>query len=432
MKLLTFFVLACLSLPAFAADAAKPNIILIYADDLGLDGVGCYGSDKHKTPNIDKLAASGTRFTTCYAAPLCGPSRCLLMTGRYAFRTGGIGNGSWRNGGPGAKSADEPSVARLLKQSGYATAQAGKWRQVGETPRDWGFDEYVTDPTAGGWFWKDSYEKNGEQIKTDKEVYNPDIIHAFSIDFITRNKEKPFFLYYAMHLVHGPILRTPDTKEGSDLYEDNIAYMDKQVGGIVAEVEKLGLREKTLIIFSADNGTALSYPSTIGGRMLNGKKASMLEGGSRVPYIASWPGVTPAGKVSNDIVSIADVLPTFTELGGGRLPEGVKIDGISHAAQLRGEKGTPRQWAYVQLGNKWFVREAGWKMNEASELFDMSDAPFTEKPVAAAADTEASKTARARLTAVLADLNPAAGKTDGGDGKKPGKKKKKKGKAKAA
>ena len=157
----------------------------------------------------------------------------------------------------------------------------------------------------------------------------------------------------------------------------------------------------------------------------------MLEGGSRVPYIASWPGVTPAGKVSTDIVSIADQLPTFVELAGGKLPEGVKIDGISHAPQLRGEKGTPREWAYVQLGAHWFVREQGWKMNEASELFDMNDAPFVEKPVAAADDSEASKAARARLTAVLADLNPAAGKTDGGDGKKPGKKKKGKKKGKA-
>ncbi len=428
-SILTLLALAFISLPTLAAETTKPNIILIYADDLGLDGVSCYGADKHQTPNIDKLAMSGTRFETCYAAPLCGPSRCLLMTGRYAFRTGGIGNGSWRSGGPGAKSADEPSVAKLLKQSGYATGQAGKWRQVGETPRDWGFDEYVTDPTAGGWFWKDSYEKNGEQVNAGKEVYNPDIIHAFGIDFITRNKEKPFFLYYAMHLVHGPILRTPDTKEGSDLYEDNIRYMDKQVGDIVAEIEKLGLREKTLIIFSADNGTALSYPSTIGGRMINGKKASMLEGGSRVPYIASWPGVTPAGKVSKDIVSIADQLPTFAELGGAKLPEGVKIDGISLAPQLRGEKGTPREWAYVQLGNKWFVREQGWKMNESNELFGMSDAPFVEKPVAAAEDSETSKAARARLTAVLAELNPAAGKTDGSDGKGAKKKKNRKKKA---
>lgn len=423
--ILTLLAFAFISIPVFSADATRPNIIFIYADDLGLDGVSCYGADKHQTPNIDKLAASGTRFETCYAAPLCGPSRCLLMTGRYAFRTGGITNGSWRQNGPGAKSADEPSMARLLKENGYVTAQAGKWRQVGETPRDWGFDEYVTDPTAGGWFWKDTYEKNGEQI-TEKGAYNPDIIHAYSIDFITRNREKPFFLYYSMHLVHGPILRTPDTKDGSDLYEDNIRYMDKQVGGIVAEVEKLGLREKTLIIFSADNGTALNFPSTIGGRMINGKKASMLEGGSRVPYIASWPGVTPAGAVSKDIISIADQLPTFVDLAGGKLPEGVKIDGTSHAPQLRGEKGSPRQWAYVQLGDKWFVREQGWKMNERNELFDMSDAPFVEKPVSAAEDTEASKAGRARLTAVLAELNPASGKTDANGGKKAGKKKKKK------
>ncbi len=146
--------------------ATQPNIVLILADDLGLDGVSCYGSDKHKTPAIDKLAASGLRFETCYAAPLCGPSRCLLMTGRYAFRTGGITNQSWRPNGPGAKSADENPVAKLLKQAGYATGMAGKWRQVGETPRDWGFDEYLTDPTAGGWYWQNKLLQNGEEITT--------------------------------------------------------------------------------------------------------------------------------------------------------------------------------------------------------------------------------------------------------------------------
>ena len=113
--------------------------------------------------------------------------------------------------------------------------------------------------------------------------------------------------------------------------------------------------------------------------MINGWKGTMLEGGSRVPYIASWPGVTPAGKVSKDIVSFADQLPTFAELGGAKLPEGVKIDGLSLAPQLRGQPGKPREWAYVQLGARWFVREPGWKMNETGELFDMSDAPFRRK-----------------------------------------------------
>ncbi len=423
-KLLLLAALSVLCIQLSAAPA-KPNIIFILADDLGLDGVSCYGADKYKTPNIDKLATSGMRFDTCYAAVVCGPSRCALMTGRYAFRTGGLTNQSWRNGGPGAKSKDENPVAKLLKQAGYATCSAGKWRQVGETPHDWGFDEFCTDPTAGGWFWQKNYEKNGEEIKTPEEQYNPDIIQQFSLDFIRRHKDRPFFLYYPMHLVHGPILRTPDSKPGTkDYYADNIAYMDKQVGEIVAEVEKLGLREKTLIIFSADNGTALIYPSTIGGRMINGKKASMLEGGSRVPFITSWPGTTPAGKVSKDIVNFTDMLATFAQLGGAKLPEGFKYDSVSIAPQLRGENGTPREWAYVQQGPEWFVREQGWKLNERGEVFDMSDAPFTEKPVAVADDTADSKAARERLTKVLAELNPAAGKTD--DTRGPGNANKKK------
>ncbi|MEN9636987.1 MAG: hypothetical protein RL077_5391 [Verrucomicrobiota bacterium] len=403
-----------------ATQAARPNIIFILADDLGLDGVSCYGSDVRKTPHIDKLAAAGTRFETCYAAPLCGPSRCLLNTGRYAFRTGGVTNQSWREGGPGAKSADERPVARLLKEAGYATGMAGKWRQVGETPRDWGYDEYTTDPTAGGWYWQTTHQQNGKEVKVPEGTYAPDVVHNFAVDFMRRHKEQPFYFYYSMHLVHGPTLHTADSVKGApdgpERYADNIAYMDKQVGAVVAELERLGLRENTLVIFSGDNGTALTYPTTIGGRMINGKKASMLEGGSRVPFIASWPRATPAGKVSPDIVSFADILPTLVELGGGKLPAGFHYDGISLARQLRGERGNPRSYAYVQLGANWFVREPGWKMNQASELFDMSDAPFVEKAVPASADTAASKAARTRLTITLAELNPAGGKTDSAGG----------------
>jgi hypothetical protein len=142
----------------------------------------------------------------------------------------------------------------------------------------------------------------------------------------------------------------------------------------------------------------------------------MLEGGSRVPFIASWPGVTPAGKVSEDIISFADPHATFCEIAGVKPKDGFKVDGQSFLPQLRGESGTPRKWAYVQLGAKWFVREPGFKINEKGELFDMSDAPFVEKPVAAAEDTEQSKAARQRLTAALAELNPAGGKKDADGG----------------
>jgi len=190
--------------------------------------------------------------------------------------------------------------------------------------------------------------------------------------------------------------------------------MDKQVGQLVEELKKLGLTEKTLVLFSGDNGTALTFPSTISGRMINGKKASMLEGGSRVPLIASWPSVIKAGGVSKDIINITDIHATFLELARINTPASFLFDSRSFAPQLKGEKGNPRDWAFVQLGTNWFVREAGWKMNQAGELYDMSDAPFTEKLISSEDETDVIKVARARLTKVLRELNPQAGKTDVG------------------
>jgi arylsulfatase A len=355
------------------------------------------------------------------------------MSGRFAFRTGGITNQSWRADGPGAVAANEFPMARMLKQAGYATCMAGKWRQVGETPREWGFDEYTTDPTAGGWYWQTTHQQHTGEKTVPEGTYGPDVTMNFSIDFLRRNKDRPFFLYFAQHLVHTPILHTPDSAKGApdgeERYPDNIAYMDKQVGQLVAELEKLGVRQNTLVIFTADNGTALNFPTPIRGRMINGRKGTMLEGGSRVPFIASWPAVTPAGKVCNDLVSFADSHATFAELAGVKLPGNLKFDGRSFAPQLRGQPGSPREWIYVQLGQNWYVREQGFKLNQAGELFDMSDAPFVEKPVPVAEETAVSKAARQRLGAVLTELNPAGGKTDVGGGgagkagKKAGKKK---------
>ncbi|MBI5395513.1 MAG: sulfatase-like hydrolase/transferase [Verrucomicrobia bacterium] len=421
--------LLCVPWSANAADPQKPNILFILSDDQGLDGAGCYGSDrfKGKTPNLDKLAETGARFTQCYAMPLCGPSRCTINTGRYGFRTGGSTNGSAHR--PSFK--DEPSLARTMKQAGYVTGMAGKWRQMGDTPGDWGFDEWLTDPTAGGWFWKTSYTKNGQLIETKQDVYCPDVCMDFTLDFLRRHREQPFYFYFPTHLIHGPILRTPDSKPGTkDYYDDNVAYLDKQVGQLVAELDKLGLREKTLIVFTGDNGTARfgADRSTLGGRKINGMKGSVLEGGSRVPLIANWKGTMPAGRVLKDLVDFSDFFTTFADLGGAKLPEGVTLDGHSFAPQLRGEKGTPRDWIYVQLGGKWYVREQGFKLTQSGELFDMSDAPFVEKAVAADTKDEAATAARARLQAVLDKLSPATGKTASDEPKKgkAGKKRKRK------
>jgi arylsulfatase A len=408
------------ALPAAEPKAAvsKPNIIFILADDLGIDSVGCCGAARYRkqTPHIDALARTGTRFETCYAAPYCGPSRCLLLTGRYAFRTGGLTNGSWRPGHPGARSKDEYPIARLLKENGYATCQTGKWRQIGETPKDWGFDEYCTDESAGGWYWRKKYIQNGKTVTTDKKVYGPDVAHDFGMDFINRNKDKPFFLYYAPPLVHLPMQRTPDsepdTMNEKALYADNLAYLDKQVGRVVTELERLRLREKTLIVFSADNGTAGRFHGSIRGKVISGHKGQMLEGGSRVPLIANWPGVTPQGKVVKDLIDFSDMYPTLAEVAGARMPTDRTFDGRSFAPQLRGQAGQPREWIYVQLGDQWYVRSPGWKLTRGGELFDMKDAPFAEKPVPAdAADADA-RAARDKLQKVLDTLQPAAGKVD--------------------
>jgi len=400
-----------------AAGGRKPNIVFILCDDVGLDLMGCYGSDRFKTPNIDALAREGIRFEAGHSTPLCGPTRCEFNTGRYPFRTGGLTNPSWTKAdGKGPKAGDEFPIARLLKQAGYATCSSGKWRQVGETPGDWGFDEWLTDPTAGGWYWQKSYTKNGQLIELDKEVYCPDVAHELAMDFVKRHREGPFFLYYPTHLVHGPILRTPDSvPDSKDFYADNVAYLDKSVGKVVSEIERLGLRENTVILFAGDNGTTAQSSGTIGGRRINGAKGSMWEGGARVPLIASWKGTTPAGRVLKDLVDFSDFYATFAELAGAKMPDGLKFDNRSFAPQLRGEKGKPREWVFVQLGKNWYVKERAWKLNQSGELYDLKEAPFEEKLVPADTKDAEAVAARKRLQGVLDQLNPAGGKTEASD-----------------
>jgi arylsulfatase A len=205
--------------------------------------------------------------------------------------------------------------------------------------------------------------------------------------------------------------------------------MDKLVGKLAEELDRLRLREKTLIVFTGDNGCVGSR--TLGGRPIDGAKGSMKEGGSRVPLIANWKGTTPEGRVSKDLVDFSDFFPTFADLAGAKLPEGVTIDGHSFAPQLRGQAGKPREWVYVQLGAKRYVREARWKLNNDGELFDMKEAPFREIPVAADSDDAEAKAARKRLQAVLDNLK-AQDQWAGKESTKPAKQKKDKAQKKAA
>ncbi|MEY3392217.1 MAG: hypothetical protein RLZZ322_1066 [Verrucomicrobiota bacterium] len=455
--LLLLLPLVCLG----ATAAPKPNIVFILADDLGFAEVGCNGSDRYKTPHIDALANAGVRFTRFYTVPLCGPSRALILTGRYGFRTGAVTQDACKTVIRTGDKA-EVMIPTVLKQAGYASAMIGKWGQLTPSgdPSDWGFDHECYFK-GSGMYWNskvakpmseggevrgdpDTYVLDGQTVTVKDDEYIPDLLHKDATAWLETRKSGPFFLYYSMSHVHGDILPTPDSLpapkgEGDSArrkrhYADNIAYMDKLVGKLMAELDRLRLRDNTLVVFMGDNGSAKSNApeATIAGRRIEGEKGSMKEGGGLVPFIAAWPGVTPAGKVNANVADASDLLPTFAELAGAPLPAGRVIDGRSLVAQFKGDTKSPRTWAYCQLSNHYYVREAGWKLDQTGTLFDMKDAPFLEVAVAADTKDEAAVAARARLAAALAGLNPGAGhKDEVGDGSgRSGSKEEKKNKTK--
>lgn len=422
MKFPAFLLVLACTTPVLTHAAGKrpdhPNIIFILADDYGVGEVSCYGADNYRTPNVDRLASGGIRFTHGFVTPLCGPSRAVILTGRYAFRTGATNQDSTGE----MKPSVETMMPKVLKTAGYVTAMIGKWGQLPLGPADFGFDDYLTFNGSGA-YWNTqpkakNYQLNGRSVPLRDKEYLPDVMHSHLVDFLTQHREQPFYVYYSLSHVHSEILPTPDSAPDSkDVYADNVTYMDKLVGKLVAELERLKLRDKTLLVFVGDNGTAnpRSDRATIGGRRLAGAKGSMQEGGCRVPLIANWPGVAPEGRVLDDLVDASDFFASFADLAGASLPAKTVIDGRSFAPQLRGEKGQPRAWAFSQLARNWWAREAGYKLNQSGELFDLSDAPFTEKLVPADTKDPAAIAARQRLAAALAQLNPAGGIVDQGD-----------------
>ncbi len=426
--------------------SAKPNIVYILADDLGFAELGCNGSDRYKTPNIDALANSGVRFTRFYTVPLCGPSRAMILTGRYGFRSGAVTQDACKTIIRTGEKA-EVMIPTVLKKAGYASALIGKWGQLTPSgdPSDWGFDHELY-YKGSGMYWNskvakpmseggevrgdpDTYVLDGKTLSVKDDEYIPDLLHKDATAWMEAQKGRPFFLYYSLSQVHGEILPTPDSapapkgesnnQRAQRLLADNIAYMDKLVGKLVAELDRLKLRENTLIVFMGDNGSTKSaaVDATIGGRRIEGEKGSMKEGGGLVPFFATWPGVMASGKVNANVADASDLLPTFAEIAGAPLPTGRVIDGRSLVSQFKGDTKSPRTWAFCQLSNNYYVREAGWKLDQSGTLYDMKDAPFKEVAVAVDTKDEAAVAARARLSAALTGLNPAAGyKDEVGDG----------------
>lgn len=351
----------CGASPLISADAVRPNIILIFTDDQGYQDLGCFGSTKIKTPHLDQMATEGVRLTSFYAQPVCGVSRAALMTGCYPIRVAEPGNIKRLHTVP---HTDEITMAEVLRSAGYATGLIGKWHlaQSGKGPA--GFDA-ATMPNAQGFdYFYGTPQFNGFTVHVEdtkmrspilrndevvlKAVESWDRITADytreAIGWIRQNQSRPFFLYFAHNLPHIPVGASEDFKGKSagGPYGDTIEEIDWSCGEILKTLKELGIDDNTLVVFTSDNGpwiettrgmkpnAAKFIPRDHSGNVdpLRGWKMSAWEGGSRVPFIARWPGKIPAGWDSDEILTTMDLLPTFAAFGGATLPE-VMLDGVN-------------------------------------------------------------------------------------------------------
>jgi len=396
---------------AVPQEARKPNLIFIHSDDLGYGDLSCYGQKRFGTPRLDRMAAEGLRFTSYYAGnTVCAPSRCALMTGYH------MGHAYIRGNLELPLRADDITVAKLLKSSGYSTAVIGKWglgleNNSGRPDRQ-GFDYSFgyLDHRHAHRQYTDHLFRNGERVELDGKAWSNDLFTQESLDFVEKNKSTPFFLYLAYTNPHAELWVPGDSLEefkgrfpekpwlngqgdapGAKGYRSQetphaafaamVTRMDRAVGQLLDKVKALGLDENTLVFFTSDNG-----PHREGGAdpdffqsygPLKGIKRDLTEGGIRVPMIARWPGKIAAGTVTDVALAHWDFLPTACELTGAKAPEG--IDGISYAPTLFGKEQKPHDylyWEFFECGYDQAIRMGDWKgirngLGEPLQLFNL-------------------------------------------------------------
>lgn len=368
--------------------ARQPNVIVIMADDIGAEGLACYGSEIYTTPNLDRMASEGVLFRNAYTTPLCTPTRVMLMSGLYPNRTG------FRSLISKKKGVRMPAAIKTFghdfRNAGYETAIAGKW-QLGKfdehpgQPIEHGFDEYcmwtwVYGGKKSSRYYAPQIYRDGKVTNGDKDDFGPDDYSDFLLDFIDRKKDKPFFIYFPMALVHSPFIHPPEleklarTKFTDDLDKETIAfghmvtYMDHIVGKILDKLNEQGIADDTLVLFTGDNGTGKQITSKIAGMNLKGGKGTMTEAGSRVPLLAWWPGrIQPA--VREELFCLVDVLPTITSVAGIEL--GRTVDGMDLAHNLFGQQGANREQVLINYGKGYFVRDHQFRLHQNGNFFDI-------------------------------------------------------------
>lgn len=376
--------------PAARTDG-PPNIILILADDLGVEAINAYGGE-YFTPNIDRLAREGVRFENAHATPLCSPSRTRIMTGLENHRN----YQAFGYLAPGQR-----TFGNMLKEAGYTTGIVGKWQlmgngfdgRVGITPEAAGFDEsYLWQLRAldakGSRYWGPTRGQNGI-VRINEEGFGPDNDGDFALDFIQRHKEKPFFLYYSMVLVHSPFVPTPDSmnaKGQKERFAGMVSYMDRKVGELIAKLKAEGIDKNTVIIFTGDNGTARSITSMRDGHAVTGGKGTPTVSGTHVPMIAWGPGRVPEGKVTPALFDFADMLPTFADIAGASARAGT-VDGVSQWPVIKGTASIARDSIFIHYAPMWvfeptrFAFDAHWKLYGDGRFVAVDSIAGTETPV---------------------------------------------------
>jgi arylsulfatase A-like enzyme len=402
----------------------RPNIVFIMADDLGYGDLGCYGSRTIATPHLDRMAREGTRFTHAYSgSPVCAPSRCVLLTGLHTGharirdnnpRVGGTRE-AFAGGAEGgirlSLSDADRTVAEMLKSAGYATGAAGKWG-LGEpgtagTPNRRGFDEWLgyLNQNHAPYYYTDYLDENEgvrripENAGGRRAVYSNDLLADFSVDFVRRHRDRSFFLYLPYTLPHErmevPALgdyANRDWPEDARIYAAMVTRLDGYVGRLLAEIDRLGLAERTIVFFTSDNGP-IGKPRTALHRSaggLRGHKVTLQEGGIRVPMLVRWPGRVPAGRLSEEPWMFADVLPTCASLAGLPPPSG--LDGANILPILTGALSSlgerPLYWEIPRERLQQAARLGRWKAfrpsrDEPIQLHDLVADPAEAVDVAA-------------------------------------------------
>ena len=383
----------------------KPNIILIMADDMGYECLGCNGSTEYLTPNLNKLANSGIRFEHCYSQPLCTPSRVKIMTGKYNFR-------NYEDFG--YLNPHEMTFGNLFKEEGYKTCIAGKWQLNGlnrnnpgnqdvTRPNHFGFDEYclwqLNRKRAEGERYADPLiTQNGKDLPCNPDAYGPQIFCDYITDFIDRKADKPFFIYYPMVLVHDPFVPAPDSPEWSDpslryqndtaYFADMMAYTDKIIGQIVDKLMEKNLFNNTLLIFTGDNGTGRSViSSTVYGNIPGGKGLS-INTGNHVPMVISWPEKISKPFVFKNIVDFSDILPTLADAADIE-PSKYETDGMSFYNVLSGKQTRmDKKEIFIHYSPRWgkyeharWVMDGHYKLYHDGRFYNTANDPFENNEI---------------------------------------------------